>query len=147
MDNMTRVPNWHVALGKLATDLIGQPFVWGETDCVSIFRKALVAMYGQDIAAPYIDVTYTTKAGATRAFNKIGNYASILEKIGAKEIAPHNARDGDIAVFMPEGKYENVMTMMGGAWVLADPFVNIIIAVRMYSAQLESQNVKVYRVV
>ena len=143
---MNKKPNWHVNLGELANDLIGEPFEWGKTDCVSIARAALVAQFGEDPCVPYVNVTYTTKTGATRAFNKIGNYASILEKIGAREIAPHNVRDGDIAVFKPERGYENVMTMMGGSWILSDPFVNKIVAVRPVLFSYD-ENIKVYRIV
>ena len=144
---MNRIRDWTVALGELAREVIGAPFEWGETDCVSVFRRALVAMYGKDIAAPYIDVTYTTKVGATRAFNKVGGYEDTLLKMGAKEVPPHLTRDGDVMVFPKgEGNFENVMTKMGGAWIMSDPASESIIPVHINPYNI-GKEAKVFRIV
>ena len=145
---MPRIANWNVKLGELAREVIGKEFVWGETDCVSVFRRALVAMYGEDIAAPYIDATYTTKTGAIRAFKKVGPYEDILLALGAREVLPQCTRDGDVAVF-PKGTggFDNVMTRMGGSWVLSDPESMSIVPIKLNPYSFEVNEVKVFRIV
>jgi hypothetical protein len=144
---MDRIPNWPVALGNLARELIGQPFVWGETDCVSIVRKATIAMYGEDIAKPYIDVTYKTKIGAVRAFKKIGTIGNIIEKVGCREVPLHLTRDGDFLLFEPNGEqYENMATRMGSRWILAVPEENTIKAVKLNMLQFGPEYARAYRI-
>ena len=144
VENKTRVTNWSVNLGFLAEEVIGAEFDWGKTDCATIFRRALEAMYGEDISAPYVNVTYTTKAGATRAYNKLGGYEEIIEKIGGREIPAKLAKDGDIVIFKSEKGYDNIVTKMGGSWIISDPDMNKIIPVNIHHESL--REAKVYRI-
>jgi hypothetical protein len=146
VQNKTRVTNWSVNLGLLAEEVVGAEFKWGVTDCVTMLRRALEAMYGEDIAAPYIDVAYTTKTGATRAYNKMGGYEGIIEKVGCKEIPARLAKDGDFALFKREHGYDNVVTKMGGSWIIADPDINKIIPVNIHYETLDKE-AKVFRIV
>lgn len=143
---MNRVPNWNVELVLLAKRLIGADFVWGETDCVSVVRKALVAMYGEDIAAPHIGVTYTTKTGAVRAFNKIGSVVGIIEDTGGVEIPLCRARDGDIIVFPKgDGGFENLAVKMGGTWVVASAEIGKLIGTKIFHLD-DDASAKAYRI-
>ena len=126
-----RVPNWSIELVQLANHLCVQPFRWGETDCASVARKALVAMYGKDIVAPYIKVTYTTRLGAARVFSKIGSMADIVIAAGAREVPLHVTRDGDFLIFPKSGGYENMSTQMGGLWVISSPDLNSVFATKI----------------
>jgi hypothetical protein len=140
-----RVPNWNYKLWELGQEINGQPFEWGITDCVTICRRAIEAQFGEDLIAPHISVTYTTKTGATRAFNKIGSMADIALAVGAQEIEPMNARDGDFLLF-PKGtrKYENIATRIGSMWFIADPEINRVVATRLLHTSLDS-DVRAFR--
>lgn len=142
---MNRVTNWSVNLGLLAEEIRGAQFEWGVTDCVTICRRAIEAMYGEDIAAPFINVSYTTKAGATRAYNKLGGYEDIIKSIGGREIPAKLAKDGDFAVFPRANGYDNVFTKMGGSWMVADPEINTIVPVKMHPSSLDKE-AKVFRI-
>lgn len=143
---MDRVFNWNVALGELARELVGQAVVWGETDCVSVARKALVAMYGEDISAPYIDVTYSTKLGAARALKKIGGLETVIDATGCRGVPLHLTRDGDFLFFESDDGGENIATKMGSRWVVAIPEENTIRAIKLNIAELDTEHTRAYRV-
>jgi len=141
---LTRVPNWSVKLAGFADSVLGKPFVWGETDCVSICRGALETMYGEDIIAPHFDGTYSTKTGAARAFSKVGSLSAIAEQAGAKEVRHNMSVDGDVMVFPKVGPYENVATRIGGMWIISDQDLDRVIATRILPTSI-NPNVKVFR--
>ena len=140
----TRVPNWSVKLAGFADSVLGKPFVWGETDCVSICRGALETMYDEDIIAPHFDATYSTKIGAARVFGKIGSMATVAEQAGAREVRPDMSVDGDVMLFPRVGSYENVATRIGGMWIVSDPDLDRVIATKILPTSINS-NVKVFR--
>lgn len=135
---MSRVPNWNVELAALARELGEQGFEWGKTDCASVARAALVAMYGEDLVAPYIHTTYTTKIGASRAFRKIGSMVDIITSAGAREVPLHATRDGDFLVFQGDGSFENMATKIGGLWIISDPELNAVSAVKITPTSMAS---------
>jgi len=143
---MTRQPNWWVKLGELANEVVGQPFEWGKTDCVTIARRALEAQFGEDPIKE--TANYTTRGGATRAFNRLGSLGDLAIKAGAREIPVRRARDGDFLIF-PKSEdrvYENVATKMGGAWIVSSASVNKVVAVKSLSFDAEYiEGVKAYR--
>lgn len=141
---MDRVVNWSVSLAELANDIVGAPFEWGRTDCVSVARSALVAIFGEDPLVPHINVTYTTKIGAARAFKKIGSMTDIVLAAGAKEIASNLAGDGDFMIFPSEGNYENVATRMGSMWIMADEELGYIVARKIFVTSIDP-DVRVFR--
>jgi hypothetical protein len=141
---MDRIVNWSVSLAELANDIVGVPFEWGKTDCASVARAALVAMFGEDPLVPHIDVTYTTKIGAARAFKKAGSFVDIVLAAGAREIASNLAGDGDFMIFPNDGNYENVATRMGGLWIMSDEADNSVIATRILVTSI-APDVRVFR--
>lgn len=144
---MLRQANWWVRLGELAKELVGKDFVWGETDCVTIARLSLAAQFGEDPIAELTNVAYTTKGGATRAFNKLGSLGEMALKAGAREIPARRARDGDFLVF-PKGEtgvYENVASKMGGLWIIASPSLDRVVAVKHFNGAEDAEDVKAYR--
>jgi Domain of unknown function (DUF6950) len=44
-----RVRNWSQLLMHWANSLNGAAFAWGETDCCTLVREALMRLYGEDI--------------------------------------------------------------------------------------------------
>jgi hypothetical protein len=136
---MQRVPNWNVALGALAREVLGQPFEWGVTDCVTIARRAIEAQFGEDITAPHIDVTYTTKTGAVRAHNKIGSMADVALAAGAAEIPVEQTRDGDIMIFPKSRGFGNILTLMGGMWIMSDPYLDKVVPMKIAYTSLNPE--------
>lgn len=139
-----RLPNWNYKLWEFGQEIIGQPFAWGVTDCAAIARKALITMYGEDLIGPHTNTSYTTKTGATRAFNKLGSFAGIAIDAGAAEIPIKLARDGDFMVFPRSGTYDNVTTKIGGMWIVSDPIINVVIAMKFIPTSIPS-DVKAFR--
>lgn len=143
---MLRQANWWVRLGELAKELVGKDFVWGETDCVTIARRALAAQFGEDPIVELTNVTYTTKGGATRAFNTLGSLGAMALKAGAREIPARRARDGDFLIFpKAEQTYENVASRMGGAWIIASLSIDKVVAVKHFNGAEDAEDVKAYR--
>lgn len=95
---MKRVPNWDVALHFWAAEVVGKPYVWGSTDCGSLVRSALVAMYGQDVTG----IEYATKAEALRVHAETGGVEAVLRGIGATDVDIRFAQQGDILI-EPDG--------------------------------------------
>jgi hypothetical protein len=143
---MIRVPNWNVRLVELANEVLGKPFVWGETDCASVARRAVAVMYEDDPVAQHIKVTYTTKVGAARAFKKIGSMIDILLAAGAKEVRPDLTQDGDIMVF-PKNEnagYENLATRIGSMWIVSSPEEGRVLSTKIRVTSLDP-DVRVFR--
>ena len=141
---MNRAPNWHVKLAQLANEVVGQSFVWGETDCASVARRAVAVMYEDDPISPHITFSYTTRTGATRAFNRIGSFADIALAAGAKEVRPDLTQDGDIMIFPKDGNYENVATRMGSMWIISDPEADRVVATKIFTTSIDP-DVRVFR--
>jgi hypothetical protein len=106
---------------------------------VTIARRALEAQFGEDIAAPHIDVTYTTKTGAIRAFNKIESIVNIALAAGATEIAPRLCGDGDILIFPKNGGFENVLTLMGSLWIMSDPDLDKVVPLKIAYTSIDPE--------
>lgn len=91
---MVKVANYEVVVVELAERMRGQPFVWGQTDCVSISRRTLEAMLGSD---PWRDSVpkYKTLREARRVFDRV-DMATIWN--GAREVRDRLIVTGDIGV-------------------------------------------------
>jgi hypothetical protein len=50
---MIRDLNWQNKAVTWAIAQTGQPFQWGATDCVSLLRGMLEAMYGEPVGPPH----------------------------------------------------------------------------------------------
>lgn len=80
---MMRRQNWDVYASQYIDAILGRPFVYGETDCVTIARRILEAMYGEDVV-PF-SLKYKSVRGAKSALNKHG-IEDTLRDIGAVEV-------------------------------------------------------------
>jgi hypothetical protein len=69
---MNRLPDWEARLSAYLAPLMdGAAFVWGKTDCALVTADAVLAMTGEDIAAPFRG-KYSTAAGSARALKRYG---------------------------------------------------------------------------
>lgn len=91
---MQRIVNWDAALTRWAGEQVGRPFAWGETDCASLVRGALAAMYGEDL----VDLPpWTSARAAARALAAVGSVPAALAQLGAEEIPRAFLTQGDLA--------------------------------------------------
>lgn len=92
---MKRIRNWDVELVHYANSVLGESFKWGRTDCFSVVRNGLRAMYGRDLFRGV--GTYRTTAKA-KAFHKA--HAGIpLKEYGFKKIARNFCQAGDVIIW------------------------------------------------
>lgn len=117
---MHRVVAWDAALIEWARSVIGEPFEWGRTDCASLARGAVLAMY--EGAEPKVSVGpgWSTEKGALRAHARTGGVSSVLRRLGAEEVEPTCAQRGD---FVLDGSREppSVAVVVTNGVVGADP--------------------------
>lgn len=110
---MKRPLDWRTRLVRWALAQPGRPFVWGETDCATLARQAVVLCYGED---PWPDTPqWHTAREAKRAHAASGGMVAALECLGARHVPLNFARTGDIVAF-PEPK-EKIGGMALGVWV------------------------------
>lgn len=100
---MSRIPNWEVALAKFATAELGKPFVWGETNCVSLAIRALDVQCGDNYHACVKHfMSSELRAGA---FVRKQGLAGIVSRLKARGIAviPQNFEQvGDVRFVQTE---------------------------------------------
>lgn len=79
----SRPQNWDVYASQYINAILGEPFVYGETDCVTIARRVLEATYGEDLT-PFA-LTYKTTRGARSALKR-HSIEQTLRDLGAQEV-------------------------------------------------------------
>lgn len=89
-----RVLNWDVLATKWAIEQVGKPFVWGETDCVSLMRQMAEIINGE----PFGTHRYTSLRGALDVQEATGGICQALRDAGAVEIRRSYATTGDVIV-------------------------------------------------
>jgi len=93
---MKRVPDWDLRLVEYASDMIGKPFVWGQTDCTTIVFKGLEVMYDYDFTKGL--KWHTTLRTAVNLYKKTGGIEKVLLKKGACGIGLGFATTGDVLI-------------------------------------------------
>lgn len=92
---MRRVRNWDVSIVQFAKEVVGKPFVWGETDCASLLYRVYEIMHGQK---PDVVLRYTTAKGALSAHQRTGGTEKVVRDLGALDIE-RPAKYGDIIFY------------------------------------------------
>lgn len=142
---MIRERDWNVRLAKLVRSLIGQSFVWGETDCVSIVRKAYIAMFGEDPIAKFVPMEYSTEDEAKEAFRAIGgDFTKWIMRIVIREVTGAFAQDGDM-LFNEDSAmgYQNVGIIFSDRLLTSDPENGV--RVRPFNRDYDDDNIHIYR--
>jgi hypothetical protein len=94
--SFAKVRNWDRELVEWAGAVVGEPFVWGRTDCASLVRRAHQLMLDYDVFA---DIpTYDSEIGAARAKIEHGGVTEAMEARGATRFPITMARAGDIVI-------------------------------------------------
>lgn len=114
------VDQWNRKLAEFARRVRGTPYVWGDTDCVSIVRRGLEIIHGHDVLAPEIPRVWTTRREAMRAYLVVPSYEESLRRTGAREVVSHMATAGDVALggVSSEHGLRNIMLLVPGEQVL-----------------------------
>lgn len=99
----TRVPNWDLRLADLRTEVWGQEFQWGKTDCQSLVRRAVAVIRGEEPWALPEAVLggkpwYSSLREAQEAYAAFGaDFDSVLrEEYGAREVGVNFSQNGDL---------------------------------------------------
>lgn len=98
MKKLARVPNWDVRLGHEARRLVGRPFEWGATDCGTLCRTALDALYGPGTATRLFGRPWKTARGAKGAVKRMDAILAKLEALGARRVPRAYASGGDLII-------------------------------------------------
>lgn len=101
---MRRLPDWR---GRLAAHLAasaGRPFAWGRHDCAIFAADCILAMTGEDPAAPFRG-RYRSFKGGLKCLRKAGFADHVaLATARLEAVHPAYARAGDLAMIAtPDG--------------------------------------------
>lgn len=94
---MKRITDWEAALHSFARSQVGKPFVWGETNCISLSLRAIDAQCGTSLHEK--GRHFMSSALRARAFVKKQGLAGLVKRLEAEGlvIVPANfERVGDV---------------------------------------------------
>jgi hypothetical protein len=91
---MRRVTSWDVRLVQFAREVVGASFVWGDTDCATLMRRAQSVLLGSDPFKGRVG-NWTTKRGALRVVKNL-DVLKALRTSGGVEVGERYATAGDV---------------------------------------------------
>lgn len=94
---MIPVRNYDIELVIWGKALIGQPFVWGKTDCGTIVRRAMKIVFGKDVFRGKVR-SYRSGVEAMRVMQGVGGIAGALVNAGFIRQKGRKWHTGDIIV-------------------------------------------------
>lgn len=95
---MRRRRDWDARLERWARKQLGRPFVWGSTDCASLVRGVIAALYEGGKKKMSAQPGWTTEQGAIRALKRTGGVDAVLRRLGAEVVPPAFAQRADVVV-------------------------------------------------
>lgn len=141
MSDLRLRPDWRRRMVAFSDCVRGEAWSWGETDCVSLVRRALADACEED---PLADAPgWTTRIGALRAASRTGGLAAALRAFGATEMPTTAVLTGDVLV-MPLGRldgFSHAALMVGPSRALtSDPDAGVRV-LRLRIARREDMTV------
>lgn len=94
--SVPRVRTWRTELLRWAQSQIGLPFTWGQTDCGTLGRAALRAMFGRDIVEDW--PSWNTPHRAALRLLACGTFGQVLVSLGGVPKAFAFVQAGDFVV-------------------------------------------------
>ena len=94
---MSRPPDSEPHLADEAQALLGQPFVWGQTDCTLVCLRLLDAMVFTTYSEEYAGL-WTDEESARHWMTAHHTLAFGLAEVGAEEVPPAFVQPGDILI-------------------------------------------------
>ena len=98
-----RVPNWEIELTNFAVGEVGRPFIWGETNCVSLALRAFDSYLGTEFHKRWRH--YMSTATRAAAFSRSEGLDGIVERlrsVGMQVVRPNFERTGDVRFCMTD---------------------------------------------
>ena len=99
---MTRLDNWPGLLIAFIDTRRDEPFCWGINDCCAFAARAVEAITGVDVFAPWAE--YADAASAARLVQAAGGVDAIADRVLGERIAPSFAQRGDVMRVEIEGR-------------------------------------------
>lgn len=119
---MSRPPDSEIRLAAEAQALIGQPFLWGETDCTLVCLRLLDAMLGTDHAEKHRGL-WSDTLSARRWIEKHYSFGLGLANQGARPVPPAFAQPGD----MLTAEDWNAYCVLGAKVITSAPNVGVVL--------------------
>jgi hypothetical protein len=133
-----RVLNWDVNATLWAIDQVGKPFVWGETDCVSLLRRMLAVMYGEPVGPP---LAYHSLNSAIDVSRELGGVRKVLTDLGAVPLdLIAYANTGDVLVDVRragDDPFEPVLPVITDKFLFTEPD-GLVQLLPLHAAPLEA---------
>jgi len=112
-----RMQNWDARVVGWAESVLGQPFVWGKTDCAMNVRALSRALYGRDV---FKVETWKSKVKALRLLTEKGGLQVALAQV-AHPIGRGFATTGDVALMPDKGLAASLLVVVEQKAVAATP--------------------------
>jgi hypothetical protein len=126
-DVFPRRPDWQERLVQWATPLRGTAFRWGVTDCGSLVRGTLVALYGDPAEAAL--PRYQDARGAARVRQTVVSIEDELWRWGGMPVSRALAAAGDVVLERPaSGELESAGVVLEGHVLVADATLGVTVA-------------------
>lgn len=93
-----RLPDWDTRLARWATLRNGEPFAWGQTDCVMLCLEAFEAMTGADVCTNHRG-RWHSRSSALR-YQQAHDFTlrRLLPELGCVEVVPGFQQRGDFVI-------------------------------------------------
>lgn len=115
-----RVTDWERRAAEAAYGLCGQVYRWGETDCVSCWRRIQSAMRGVEDALPVLG-SWSSPLAAGRRLAGLDVVAT-LQELGASAHPAGFAQTGDLLYTPDRGESgPSFVTVVGRQVLLSEP--------------------------
>lgn len=125
---MKKLRNWRSYIIEKASELNGQEFVWGETDCGMLGRRLIQEAYEED---PFTWDPYESKTGAIKVYKKYGTPFQQLKNIGCKRVEPNFIQRGDFASVKDDNfQFLTVAMFVGSGYITSNPDTGVILLQR-----------------
>ncbi len=112
-----------VALVRFAQQMLGEPFVWGQTDCAMLALRCLEAAHGFATVEQYWGL-WTDEASALAHFQR-ELPSEVLAGIGLREVPAAQASTGDI-ILAPKAPFpECAHVCLGQFSLTASPVAGV----------------------
>ena len=108
---MTRRENWPSLLNAFVESCRESPFHWGTHDCCAFAAKAVEAITGEDVFAPWS--AYTDAMSAARLVQSAGGVDAIADRVLGERIGNAFAQRGDVLLLSVDGR-DSLAVCFGG---------------------------------
>jgi hypothetical protein len=127
-----RQPHWERRLVEWMEAQVGQPYVWGETDCVSLACRAIEVMTAIPLAKPAYTTALQGVGALRRAQSEHGSVGGWFVAQGLVQIdSVRLAHGGDLVVVEPLEARDlpTVAVIVATSVLLPDPVAGVVTTV------------------